>query len=385
MIRCSLTLVALCLAGSLWPARALASDRLDLALPTANDALFRDEPAAFYQYIERDFHNEKSYPWEGGQYGFVRDPIDSPLGVIFVRFHEGIDIRPLRRDGRDEPLDEVLATAPGRVVHASSEARASNYGRYIVIEHRFDGCPYYSLYAHLSELWVSEGASVSRGQPIARMGHTGEGIDRTRSHLHFELNLMLSPNFDAWYGANATSGPNDPNKHGLYNGQNLAGLDIARLLLALRKKPELTLPEFFAQEETFFRVLIPAGPEPPEMLRLYPWMGNGAPFSSQGRPAAWEVSFNRTGLPLKILPATTTVTQPTLSFVQPAAVPYWQLTHRLLFGAGNLGRLSPYGMKLINLITQPRVPAMTEPAAAPGAATPPAPASGSNGRDRKTR
>ncbi len=337
----------------LFSGRAQAADRLDLALPTANDAIFRDDPAAFYQYIERDFRNEKTYPWEGGQFGFVRDPIESPLGILFVRFHEGIDIRPLRRDARDEPLDEVLATAAGRVVHVSGEARASNYGRYVVVEHRFDGCPYYSLYAHLSEIWVTVGQSVARAEAIARMGHTGAGIDRTRSHLHFELNLMLSPNFDRWYDAVAAGGADDPNKHGIFNGQNLAGLDIARLLLALRKNPTLTLPEFFAQEETFFRVLVPAGPTPPEMLRLYPWMGNGAPFNAQPRPASWEIAFTRGGLPLKILPSPTTVARPTLSYVKPATVPYWQLTHRLLYGAGNLATISPYGMKLLNLITQP--------------------------------
>ncbi|MBV9658331.1 MAG: M23 family metallopeptidase [Verrucomicrobia bacterium] len=340
---------------NLGPSALRAADRLNLALPTANDALFHDDPAAFYQYVERNFHDQVTYPWEGGQYGFVRDPIDTPIGVLYVRFHEGIDIRPLRRDAKDEPLDEVLATAPGRIVHTSSEPRASNYGRYLVIEHRWDGCPYYSLYAHLSEIWVNEGDIVARAQPVARMGHTGEGIDRPRSHLHFELNLMLSRNFDTWYQTNASSGPNDPNKHGPYNGQNLAGLDIARLLLALQKKPDLTLPEFFAQEETFFRVLIPAGPEPPDLLRLYPWMGNGAPPSNAPHPAAWEISFNRTGLPLKVLPSDTAVSRPTLSFAQPAAVPYWQLTHRLIYGSGNLPTLSPYGIKLINLIAQPKV------------------------------
>ena len=53
-------LVALCLAAGVFhPLTVGATDRLELALPTANDALYRDEPAAFYQFIERDFHNEK--------------------------------------------------------------------------------------------------------------------------------------------------------------------------------------------------------------------------------------------------------------------------------------------------------------------------------------
>src|SRR5881398_114722 len=66
---------------------------LDLVLPTDNDALFSGDGAAFYQYVERNYKGEKSTPWEGGKYGFVRDPTDTAGGVVYTRFHEGIDIR----------------------------------------------------------------------------------------------------------------------------------------------------------------------------------------------------------------------------------------------------------------------------------------------------
>src|SRR5438445_12220283 len=89
---------------------------LDLVLPTDNDALFSGGGPAFYQYIERNYKGAKSTPWEGGQYGFVRDPIETSAGIVYTRFHEGIDIRALRRDARGEPLDEVRAIADGKVV-----------------------------------------------------------------------------------------------------------------------------------------------------------------------------------------------------------------------------------------------------------------------------
>src|SRR5216117_492835 len=60
---------------------------LDLALPTDNDALFSGGSSAFYQYVERNYKGVKSTPWEGGQYGFVRDPTDTPGGVVYTRFH----------------------------------------------------------------------------------------------------------------------------------------------------------------------------------------------------------------------------------------------------------------------------------------------------------
>src|SRR5687767_5335775 len=141
------SLVALCCALVV-PINSLMAqaEHIDLALPTDNDALFRGGGEEFYQYIERDYKGEKSKPWEGGQYGFVRNPVETEAGIIYSRFHEGIDIRPLRRDARGEPLDEVRAIAPGKVVHTNHTAGASSYGRYIVIEHIWGGAPYYSLY-----------------------------------------------------------------------------------------------------------------------------------------------------------------------------------------------------------------------------------------------
>jgi len=92
------------------------TDRIgvDLALPTDNDALFSGNGPAFYQYIERNFKGVKTTPWEGGQYGFVRDPVETSAGVVYTRFHEGIDVKPLRRDARDsERAVAPLRPAPG--------------------------------------------------------------------------------------------------------------------------------------------------------------------------------------------------------------------------------------------------------------------------------
>ena len=118
---------------------------LDLVLPTDNDALFSGDGPAFYQYVDRDYNGVKSTPWEGGQYGFVRDPKSTGGGVVYTRFHEGIDIRSVHRDANGEPLDEVRAIADGDVVHVNPVPGYSNYGKYIVIEHRWDGSKYYSL------------------------------------------------------------------------------------------------------------------------------------------------------------------------------------------------------------------------------------------------
>src|SRR5713226_3396145 len=142
---------------------------VDLALPTDNDAIFRGGGPDFYQYVERDYNGEKSTPWEGGQYGFVRDPIETAAGIVYTRFHEGIDIKPLHRDENGEPLDEIRAIADGKVVHTNLVPSYSNYGRYVVIEHRWGGSSYYSLYGHLSTIAVKPGQRVQKGEKIAVM------------------------------------------------------------------------------------------------------------------------------------------------------------------------------------------------------------------------
>jgi len=317
---------------------------VDLVLPTDNDTLFSGGGAAFYQYIERDFNGVRSTPWEGGQYGFVRDPTDTAGGVVYTRFHEGIDIRPLHRDAHGEPLDEVRAIADGKVVHVNSVPGYSNYGKYIVIEHRWGGSNYYSLYGHLSSLAVQPGNTVRRGQRIAVMGYTGTGLDRERAHLHLELNLMLSREFESWYNAFFR---NDPNHNGIYNGMNLAGLDIARLYLALHKNPSLTIPEFLGREETFYKVTVPKSRHF-GLARLYPWMLN---TGDRNEKSSWEVFFAQSGVPLHIESNDKSVMHPELSYVKKSSVDYSHLTRDIVSGHGTNTHLTDYGTQLMRLLT----------------------------------
>ena len=318
---------------------------LNLVLPTDNDALFSGGGPAFYQYIERDYNGVKSTPWEGGQYGFVRDPKSTGGGVVYTRFHEGIDIRSVHRDANGEPLDEVRAIADGEVVHVNLIPGYSNYGKYIVIEHRWDGSNYYSLYGHLSSIAVQPGEKVRRDQPIGVMGYTGTGLNRERAHLHLELCLMFSRQFEAWYEGFFR---NDPNRHGLYNGMNLAGLDVARLYLALRKNPALTIPEFLAGEETFYKVTLPKARHF-DLSTLYPWMLAGGKRGG----SSWEVSFARSGVPLKIEPTDQRVLQPEVTYVKSSSAECSYLTRDVVSGRGSNAHLSGYGAQLMRLLIWP--------------------------------
>ncbi len=319
---------------------------VDLVLPTDNDALFSGGGPTFYQYVERNYNGAKSTPWEGGQYGFVRDPTGTSGGVIYTRFHEGIDIRALRRDAHGDPLDEVRAIADGRVVHTNLVPNYSNYGKYIVIEHRWDGSNYYSLYGHLSSIAVRLDDTVKRGQPIAVMGYTGTGLSQERAHLHLELDLMLSDRFEGWYNAFFK---NDPNHNGIYNGMNLAGLDIARLYLALRKNPSLTIPDFIKTEEIFYKVTLPKSRHF-ELPKLYPWMLAGP---ERNEKSSWEISFARSGLPLKMGLSEKHVTQPELSYVKKGSIDNSYLSRDVISGRGANVHLTDYGRQLMRLLVYP--------------------------------
>ncbi|WP_246183867.1 peptidoglycan DD-metalloendopeptidase family protein [Pandoraea anhela] len=81
--------------------------------------------------------------------------------------------------------DPIYAAAAGKVVYAGNGLRG--YGNLVMVQHE-NG--YLTAYAHNSELLVKEGASVAKGQTIARMGDTdSHGVVK----LHFEVRQKGTP------------------------------------------------------------------------------------------------------------------------------------------------------------------------------------------------
>ena len=102
-------------------------------------------------------------------YGYRKDPIDGT-----TKYHGGIDI--------GAPTGTlILATADGTVIAANSaDSWGGGYGYYVKIQHA-DG--YATLYAHCSQIAVTGGQEVKKGQVIGYVGSTGKS---TGPHLHFE-------------------------------------------------------------------------------------------------------------------------------------------------------------------------------------------------------
>lgn len=109
--------------------------------------------------------------------------INSPFGwrqhPITKRkdFHTGIDIKANRED-------PIKGASSGKVVYSGW---MGGYGKTLVIEHSNGQS---TLYAHCSTLLAGKGATVSKGQVIAKVGTTGRS---TGPHLHFEVRNGNSP------------------------------------------------------------------------------------------------------------------------------------------------------------------------------------------------
>ena len=258
-------------------------------LPTANQALFEKGGE------EKFFVPTQGHDWTSGCFGCVRSG--------GAQMHEGLDIKCLQRDRRGEPTDPVMATADGTVAYISDRPSLSNYGRYIVLRHNIGGLEIYSLYAHLSEFapGLKTGQAVSAGQKIAVMGRTSNtrsGISRERAHVHFELNLFYNDRFSLWFKKHY---PTEHDDHGVWNGQNLVGIDPRLVLQAEHEQgPPFNLLTWLQHRPELCRVLVRKADF--SWPRRYPMLVKDDPALPKDRIAGYEMALDYNGLPFELIP-----------------------------------------------------------------------------------
>jgi len=109
-------------------------------------------------------------------YGTLRTPVDQ----VYISSHFGPRWGKLHR-GTD------FALAQGNSIYAADDGKVyfsgegGSYGNLVKIDH---GNGMQTYYAHCSQLLVSDGEQVCKGQEIALVGSTGNS---TGPHLHFEV------------------------------------------------------------------------------------------------------------------------------------------------------------------------------------------------------
>ena len=263
-----------------------AAERMELAWPTPNPAWSAGKSVS--EFI---------------QHAGSGDPVSGTFGGVRnggVQFHEGIDISALARDRRGEPTDNVMAAMAGVVRHINSSPGESNYGRYVVVEHVDAKPAIYSLYAHLARIapGLRVGDRVTRSQVLGTMGHStgATPIPVARAHVHFELGVMVTQDFQAWYDRMKYGNRND---HGAWNGKNLMGIDPLDFFNQWRSERINTVQEYFAKMEPAVKVRI-ATRRTPDFVTRYPvLLTKDLPM---GPVAGWEIQFNWTGVPFAWTP-----------------------------------------------------------------------------------
>lgn len=126
----------------------------------------------FYVKLVRQYLNSR-FTWPSDAFYTVTSVYGDRIHPIsgMNRHHNRIDI--------GAPFGaNVLASAGGTDTLARYSA---SYGNYIIIDH---GNNYKTLYAHMSQLNISVGASVFGGQVIGLVGSTGNS---TGPHIHYEV------------------------------------------------------------------------------------------------------------------------------------------------------------------------------------------------------
>ncbi len=117
-------------------------------------------------------------PYRGGSGprldGYYGIPITSAHRTQGIHGYNGVDLGA-------QTGTPILAAAGGTVIVAKQGGYNGGYGSYVVISHD-NGTQ--TLYGHMSQVYVSVGNVVPRGQVIGAVGMTGHA---TGPHLHFEV------------------------------------------------------------------------------------------------------------------------------------------------------------------------------------------------------
>ncbi len=241
--------------------------------------------------IEQVFQATASGRIESASYGSTRTA--NTGGRTHPSFHEGIDIAPVSRDRAGRTLDTVFAVADGRVGYLNRSSGDSNYGIYAVLLHDDPVGEVYTLYAHLADIRreLAVGQAVRAGDALGRMGNTPSSIvPVSRSHVHFEVGLMLNARFESWLAARKT-----PNPHGRHHGWNLLGCHPLEFLRAQSTQAEtFSMLRHLAEMPPAFEMVVPAK-RLPDFFTRYPKLWQGGAF----RGTAIVVTCSENGIPLR--------------------------------------------------------------------------------------
>ncbi|MEN8861764.1 MAG: M23 family metallopeptidase [Lentimonas sp.] len=263
-----------------------SSSSASLIWPTPNRAF------QFGQPIQDYIQPTVSGVTESGLFGCVRNGGS--------RFHEALDLFPVKRDSRGEALDDVYSVLPGRVVHVSSKSGYSSYGRYVVVEHDGESPVFHTVYAHLASIasGIKPGTRLGSGSVLGRMGRSSAGysIPQDRAHLHFEIGFRLTDTFQTYYDRQKYG---SKNRHGNWNGMNMVSINPLPFYEAMRRGSVKNLGEYLKTLPAVARIRVHTS-QAPNFVKHYPALVTRPYLGKQ--LVAWDIAFTQYGVPKEWTP-----------------------------------------------------------------------------------
>lgn len=161
-----------------------------ITLPVQNNLQLR---AVYQAQTEAQFLQSLVAPWRSGQL-WTPSTYDghTSLGVLYaVDFNRASNSRTScpYTSGWIQDCDEVMLASHAGRVYNRAQSGCTGYGNYVVLVSPVrvgsSGNTYLAtIYGHLNWFLASNGTDVSAGQPIGRLGSTGNS---TGPHLHYEI------------------------------------------------------------------------------------------------------------------------------------------------------------------------------------------------------
>ena len=158
-----------------WPFNSFTNDET-FTLTTGQLVMIPDgiKPAEKPIPVERTYVAYKTTPDAGAvaPTGLFAWPVSGYISQYPVWYHMAVDIA-------SSSAPDIVAADSGKVILV--QFLKYSYGYHIIVDH---GNGYQTLYAHFSQIYVTEGQTVGKGMAIGKMGSTGRS---TGPHLHFEI------------------------------------------------------------------------------------------------------------------------------------------------------------------------------------------------------
>jgi murein DD-endopeptidase MepM/ murein hydrolase activator NlpD len=159
----------------------------DLSAPTTDALLLPlTDAKAFEDFVENYLFKNNAKVAYGGYLEhrnlYKRSTVFKDVNIEERNIHIGLDLW-------IKAGTEVLAALDGTIHSFQNNLALGDYGPAIILEHNIEGCPFYTLYGHLSLESLdgkSEGDAVKKGVIIGQLGAPPLNGDYA-PHLHFQI------------------------------------------------------------------------------------------------------------------------------------------------------------------------------------------------------